>query len=84
MPAGGRVVHAEGEDLVWMEPGRMTGFYPRPYRGQDRWQWLEPQPSRKIGEFRFEEGMDGFIEILAGGSTGQVLVDAVRFLKIGY
>jgi PKD repeat protein len=79
-----RIVHADGEDFVWMDPEKMKGFYPRPYRGQEKWQWLEEQPSRKIGEFRFEEGMDGFVEIHAGGSTGQVIVDAVRFLMIDY
>jgi PKD repeat protein len=79
-----RVVHAEGEDIVWMEPERMQGFYPRPYMGQVKWEWIEPQPSRKIGEFRFEEGKDGFVEILAAGSTGQVIVDAIRFLKMDY
>ncbi|MGF1586326.1 MAG: PKD domain-containing protein [Bacteroidales bacterium] len=79
-----RIVHADGEDFVWLEPERMEGFYPRPYMGQEKWQWLEIQPSRKIGEFRFEEGRDGYIEILSGGSTGQVIVDAVRFLKMNY
>jgi hypothetical protein len=79
-----RIVHADGEDYVWMEPEKTKGFYPRPHRGQDRWQWLEPQPSRKVGEFRFEEGRDGFVEIIAAGSTGQVIADAVRFLMVGY
>lgn len=79
-----RIVHADGEDVVWMEPEKTKGYYPRPYRGQERWQWLEPQPSRKIGEFRFEEGNDGFVEILSEESTGQVIIDAVRFLKINY
>lgn len=77
-----RVVYADGEEIVWMEPERINGFYPRPYIDQDGWSWLEPQPSRKIGTFRFEEGKDGFVEILAEGSTGQVIVDAVRFLKM--
>ncbi|MGF1586325.1 MAG: PKD domain-containing protein [Bacteroidales bacterium] len=79
-----RIVHADGEDFVWMEPEKMEGSYPRPYMGQEKWQWLEVQPSRKIGEFRFEEGSDGYVEILSGGSTGQVIVDAVRFLKLDY
>jgi PKD repeat protein len=76
-----RIKHAAGDTAIWMKPERMKGFYPRPYRGQKSWAWLEPQPSRKIGTFQFEEGVDGFVEIHAGGSTGQVIVDAVRFLK---
>jgi len=43
---------------------------------------MEPAKSRVIGTFEFEEGMDGFVEILAGGSTGQVLVDAITFRKL--
>lgn len=77
-----RVVHADGETVVWMAPEKIRGFYPRPYRSQDRWKWIEPQPSRKIGEFRFEEGRDGFVEILAGDASGQVIADAVRFLRL--
>jgi hypothetical protein len=41
--------------------------------------WVEPSESRRIGTFRFEEGTDGFVEILAEGSTGQVVADAVVF-----
>lgn len=41
--------------------------------------WVEPNRSRHIGQFEFEEGAEGFVEIEAGGSRGQVLVDAVRF-----
>ncbi|HLU90904.1 MAG TPA: PKD domain-containing protein [Cyclobacteriaceae bacterium] len=44
--------------------------------------WMEPAKSPVIGVFEFDEGMDGFVEILAEGSTGQVLVDAVTFEKI--
>lgn len=43
---------------------------------------MEPAKSLLIGVFEFDEGMDGFVEILAEGSTGQVLVDAVLFEKI--
>jgi hypothetical protein len=65
-----------------MEPERTQGFFPRPHKSQEGWTWLdEPQFTRKIGAFRFEEGKDGFVEIWAEGSTGQVIVDAVRFLK---
>jgi PKD repeat protein len=79
-----RVVHVEGDTVVWMEPERTQGFFPRPYKDQIGWRWLEPQPTRKIGTFRFEEGNDGFVEIIAEGSTGQVIVDAVRFLKMDH
>ena len=79
-----RVVHATGDTIVWMEPQRMDGYYPRPYLGEKGWRWIEPQPTRKIGTFRFEEGKDGYVEILAEGSTGQVIADAVRFLKMDY
>lgn len=44
--------------------------------------WMEPTKSTVIGKFNFNEGMDGYVEILAGGSTGQVLVDAIIFEKI--
>ena len=76
-----RVKHADGEDWVWMEPEATQGFNPRPYPGEQGWNWMERQPTRVIGSFRFNEGTDGFIEIHAGGSTGQVLVDAIRLLR---
>lgn len=76
-----RVRHADGESLIWLEPQRMEGFFPRPYRNEQGWRWNERQISRLIGTFRFEEGADGFAEILAEGSSGQVIVDAMRFLK---
>jgi hypothetical protein len=43
--------------------------------------WVRPLESRTIGRFRFEEGTDGFVEILAEGSHGQVLADALHFKK---
>jgi PKD repeat protein len=79
-----RIVHADGDTIVWMQPERMKGFYPRPYLDDKGWGWLERQPTRKIGTFKFKEGKDGFVEILAEGSTGQVIVDAVRFLKMDH
>ena len=42
--------------------------------------WMEPAKSRIIGTFVFEEGMDGFVEILTAGSTGQVLAAAILSL----
>jgi PKD repeat protein len=44
--------------------------------------WMEPSKSRMIGTFEFEEGMDGYVDIIADGSTGQVLADAIIFKRI--
>ncbi len=41
--------------------------------------WVTPAESRAIGTFRFKEGTDGYVELLAEGSTGQVIADAIRF-----
>lgn len=49
--------------------------------GEDR-VWMEPSRSRVIGQFDFENGTDGIVDVLADGSRGQVLVDAVRFRPI--
>lgn len=76
-----RIRHADGEDWVWMEPEPRAGHHPRPFRTPDGWSWLERQPTRVIGSYRFQEGTDGFVEIHAADSTGQVLVDAIRFLR---
>jgi len=43
--------------------------------------WVEPLKSRAIGTFDFAEGTDGFVEILSKESRGQVVADAIRFLK---
>ncbi|HUT32255.1 MAG TPA: PKD domain-containing protein [Planctomycetota bacterium] len=43
---------------------------------------VEPARSRVVGTFAFDEGADGFVEILAKDSVGQVLVDAVAFKRI--
>jgi hypothetical protein len=40
---------------------------------------VKPGDSRVIGTFEFAEGMDGFVEILAQGSKGLVMADAVTF-----
>ncbi len=45
--------------------------------------WIEPQKGRLIGTFEFDEGKDGFVEILAEGSKGLVVADAVVFERIG-
>jgi hypothetical protein len=42
---------------------------------------VQPKASRAIGTFAFQEGMDGYIEILAEGSKGLVIADAVVFRK---
>lgn len=51
-------------------------------KDDDQLIWVEPAKSLVIGTFEFYEGMDGFVDILAAGSTGQVLVDAIVFKKI--
>lgn len=43
---------------------------------------VQPAASRTIGTFVFDEGADGFVEILARDSAGQVLVDAVSFKRV--
>lgn len=40
---------------------------------------MRPEKDRTIGTFQFEEGTDGFVEILAEGSKGLVIADAVHF-----
>lgn len=40
---------------------------------------VEPLKSREIGSFEFDEGTAGYVEILAEGSTGMVVADAVHF-----
>jgi hypothetical protein len=37
---------------------------------------------RQIGQFDFDEGMDGYVEILADGSKGLVVADAVHFHRV--
>jgi hypothetical protein len=43
--------------------------------------WVEPLQNRAIGTYEFSEGTDGFVEILAKDSRGQVVADAVRFVR---
>jgi len=51
------------------------------HRGGTDVVWIEPLKSRSIGTFDFAEGTDGYVEILARDSRGQVIADAVRFAK---
>jgi len=44
---------------------------------------VRPRDSRHIGLFTFDEGTDGFVEILAGDSKVQVIADAVAFALRG-
>jgi PKD repeat protein len=44
--------------------------------------WMDPQKSRGIGAFEFEEGTGGFVDVLAEGATGYVIADAVHFERI--
>jgi hypothetical protein len=43
---------------------------------------VKPLTLRLIGTFEFDEGTDGYVEILAGGAKGPVVADAVRFKRI--
>jgi hypothetical protein len=43
--------------------------------------WIEPTKSRFIGEFNFNEGRDGFVQLNAKGSEGEVLADAIKFVR---
>jgi hypothetical protein len=45
----------------------------------DQFVRVEPEQSRVIGTFEFDEGMDGFVEIHAGRSKGLVIADAIVF-----
>jgi hypothetical protein len=69
-----RVKHKNGVDTVWMEPKRSKSI--------GTWDHLIPNPTKEIGTFEFNEGTDGFVEILAEGSRGQVPADAVIFKKV--
>ncbi|HUT89380.1 MAG TPA: PKD domain-containing protein [Thermoguttaceae bacterium] len=42
---------------------------------------VRPDQSRRIGTFEFHEGTDGFVQILAEGSHGLVIADAVIFRR---
>jgi len=52
------------------------------HAGGDRRVRVRPEASRLIGRFDFQEGTDGFVEILAGGSRGLVVADAVVFRRL--
>ncbi len=71
-----RVKHKNGIDTVWMEPKKSESI--------SIWDHLVPNPTKVIGTFEFNEGTDGFVEILAEGSKGQVSADAVIFKKVIY
>ena len=42
---------------------------------------VQPEKSLAIGSFRFNDGASGFVEVLAEGSQGLVIADAVHFRK---
>lgn len=69
-----RVKHKNGVETVWMEPKRS--------RVIGKWDHLTPNPTKVVGTFEFNEGTDGFVEILVEGSKGQVSADAVIFKKV--
>jgi PKD repeat protein len=77
-----RAMSAEGQQLVNPEFNPDTRFAVRiNSKTGDQIIWMEPAKSRIIGTFEFYEGMDGYVDILSAGSTGQVLVDAIIFKK---
>jgi len=69
-----RVKHKNGIETVWMEPKKSKSI--------SIWDHMIPNPTKVIGTFEFNEGADGFVEILAEGSKGQVPADAVIFKKV--
>jgi len=42
---------------------------------------VKPTESRHLGNFEFDEGTDGYVQIEAGGSQGLVIADAVHFRR---
>jgi len=52
------------------------------HRDRDSTVRVVPAKSRTIGTFDFDEGADGFVEILAEGSKGLVIADAVHFHRV--
>ena len=50
-------------------------------RSGDKTVRVAPAVFRLIGEFEFEEGADGFVEIRAAGSRGLVIADGVQFTR---
>ena len=44
--------------------------------------WVEPAKDRIIGEFAFCDGIEGFVDLLAKGATGQVIADAIVFERL--
>jgi len=52
------------------------------HKDGDEIRWIEPSKSRVIGNFRFDEGTDGFVEILTSDSQGQICADAVIFAQL--
>lgn len=69
-----KVKHKNGIDTIWTEPKRSTTL--------SMWDHMTPNPTKVIGTFEFEEGTDGYVEILADRSKGQVPADAVIFKKL--
>jgi len=64
-----------------LDPASRFDVRVRHRRGEDIVR-VEPGESRLIGTFEFNEGTDGYVEILAGGSVGQVVADAVVFARV--
>lgn len=44
--------------------------------------WVEPLKSRRIGQFDFAEGNDGYVQIETAGAAGLIVADAVCFKRV--
>ena len=64
-----------------LQPGTRFCVVVKHRNGQDAI-WIEPDRSRRIGEFEFEEGTEGYVELRTEDSRGHVLADAVRFAPV--
>jgi len=65
-------------DATPFHPGTEFDVRVRHLRGETTVR-VDPGKSRRVGVFEFPEGADGYVEILAGGSKGRVIADAVVF-----
>ena len=66
------------ETPFWLQPETRFRVVVKHKDGRTE-QWVEPDRSRIIGVFEFEEGTSGWVQLEAAGARGHVLADAVRF-----
>lgn len=79
--AGRYQVSFAGETPFELQPDTRFRVVVKHRSGQDE-VWMEPNKSRRIGEFEFDEGTEGYVELRTEGSKGHVLADAVRFAPV--